>query len=96
MIVEVLSASTRRTDEGEKRDAYFTIPTLEAYLLVDSTNKAIVVYQRGEQGFKREVYIGDEGSVPLPCLNFDLPISEIYEGVQLPSLGVVEEEEEAQ
>lgn len=29
VLVEVLSPSTRRSDEMEKRDAYFTIPTLE-------------------------------------------------------------------
>ena len=48
VIVEVLSESTRRTDEGEKLDAYMTIASLETYLLVDSTNKQIVVYQRAD------------------------------------------------
>src|SRR5690349_7410149 len=33
VIAEVISEATRRTDEGEKRDAYLTIPTLSLYLL---------------------------------------------------------------
>jgi Uma2 family endonuclease len=92
VIVEVLSESTRRTDEGEKLDAYLTIPSLETYLLVDSANKEVVVEQRGSNGFQRSILIGDEGVVPLPCLGFDLPLAEIYEGVQLPALEVVEQE----
>lgn len=92
VIVEVLSPTTQRIDQGEKREAYLTIPTLEAYLLVDSMNKEVVVYQRGEMGFECVRYIGDDGEIPLPCLKVDLPMAEIYEGVQLPALEVVEEE----
>src|SRR4051812_8430463 len=36
VIAEVLSVKTKRTDEGEKCDAYLTIPTLAAYLLVET------------------------------------------------------------
>src|SRR5436190_9458766 len=32
VIAEVISDATRRTDEGEKKDAYLTIPTLTAYV----------------------------------------------------------------
>src|SRR5438067_643283 len=34
VIIEVLSRATRRIDEGEKKDAYLTIPSLSVYLLV--------------------------------------------------------------
>lgn len=93
VIVEVLSESTRRTDEEEKREAYLTIPTLETYLLVDSANKEVVVYQRGESAFERTIYTGDDGIIPLPGLGLELLMSEIYEGVQLPALEVLEGEE---
>jgi Uma2 family endonuclease len=93
VIVEVLSESTRRTDEGEKRDAYLTIPTLETYLLVDSANKEVVVYQRDDTAFQRTIHTGDEGVIPLPGLGLELPMAEIYEGVQLPALEMLEGEE---
>src|SRR6516162_7272681 len=32
-LVEVLSRRTRRVDEGEKKDAYLTIPSLDVYVL---------------------------------------------------------------
>src|SRR5262245_59045822 len=34
VLFEVLSRSTRRIDEGEKKDAYLTIPSLSAYVLI--------------------------------------------------------------
>lgn len=94
VIVEVLSNSTRRVDEEEKREAYLSIPTLEAYLLVESGNQEAVLYERGENGFKREILFGENAAIPLPCLGFEIPFSEIYEGVQLPALEVVEGAEE--
>jgi Uma2 family endonuclease len=34
VIFEITSASTRRIDEGDKRDAYLTIPSLQAYVRI--------------------------------------------------------------
>lgn len=86
----VLEDSTRRTDEGEKLDAYSTIPSLEVYLLVDSTRRQVIAYHRTHTGFERSVLHGLEGDIPLPCLGFDLPLQEIYEQVQIPTLEVFE------
>lgn len=81
VVVEVLSRSTRRIDEGEKREAYLSIASLNAYLLVEQEVPAVIVYRRTDQGFAREVHEGVEVSIPLPELNFDIPASEIYRGV---------------
>jgi Uma2 family endonuclease len=51
VIFEVLSARTRRIDEGEKKDAYLTIPSLNVYALVEQETAALVVFRRTEQGF---------------------------------------------
>src|SRR5262245_36744189 len=58
VIVEVLSRSTRRIDEGEKKDAYVTIPTLAAYLVVEQDQPKVVVHRRAADGFLAEVYEG--------------------------------------
>src|SRR5438477_811273 len=50
-IFEVLSQATRRIDGGEKKDAYLTIPSLSAYVLLEQDTAAAVVYRRTEQGF---------------------------------------------
>ncbi len=90
VIVEVLSPSTQRIDEAEKRDAYLTIPSLEVYLMVDSSMPAAVVYRRTDTGFKHEAYNGLSGSIALDCIGAELPLSDLYEGLNLPSLELVE------
>jgi Uma2 family endonuclease len=82
-IVEVLSRGTRRIDEGEKKDAYLSIPSLGAYLLVEQEERLVVVQRRTEQGFVREVYHGEEATISLPEIGTELPLAEIYEGVEL-------------
>jgi Uma2 family endonuclease len=91
LVVEVLSRKTRRIDEGEKREAYVTIPSLKAYLLVEQETAAVVVFRRGTKGFDREVYSGAEAVIPLPELGIELPLADIYEGAEF----APEEDEEA-
>jgi Uma2 family endonuclease len=81
VIVEVLSDSTRRIDEGEKRDAYLTIPPLQVYLLVEQSSAEVFVYRRKGQEFVREVYEGMQAVIPLNEVGASLPLSEVYEAV---------------
>jgi Uma2 family endonuclease len=68
--------------EGEKKDAYLTIPSLSVYLVIEQESSAVVAYRRTDQRFVREVY-GDRGGViPLPEIEIELPLAEIYEGVE--------------
>lgn len=85
LIAEVVSQSTRRVDEGEKKEAYQTIPSLSVYLIVEQESPKIVVYRRGEQGFGREVYVGLDAVISLPEIETDLPLAEIYDGVEFSS-----------
>ena len=48
VIAEVLSKRTRRIDEGEKKDAYLTIPSLNVYLLIEQESAVVHVYRRTE------------------------------------------------
>jgi len=82
ILVEVLSRSTRRTDLGEKKDAYLTIPSLSVYLLVEQERAAVIAFRRTDQGFVREVYQGLDSIVPLKEIETELPLKEIYEAVE--------------
>jgi Uma2 family endonuclease len=82
VIVEVLSKKTRRIDEGEKKDNYLTIPSLCAYVLVEQEFPAAYLYRRTEHGFVREVYEGLETIIRLPEIEIELPLAEIYDGVE--------------
>ncbi|TWT97908.1 hypothetical protein Pla108_20620 [Botrimarina colliarenosi] len=88
--VEVLSESTRRLDELEKRDGYLTIPSLQAYLLVEPDAAKITVYRRrteglGVEAFDAELYTGLDAVVPLSEIEVELPLAEVYERVELPA-----------
>jgi Uma2 family endonuclease len=84
VIVEVISEGTRRTDEGEKRDAYLSLQSLSVYALVEQDTPLLVIYRRTDEGFQREVYEGLDQSLRLPEIGTDLPLGEIYEGIQFP------------
>jgi Uma2 family endonuclease len=81
VLFEVLSKKTRRIDEGEKKDAYLTIPSLSAYVLVEQEAPAVVVFRRTPAGFVGEVYTGLDTVLPLAEIETSLPLSEIYESV---------------
>ena len=87
VVVEVLSPSTRRLDHGEKREAYLMLPSLRVYLTVETTHAAVIADRRTEQGFVREKYIGLDAVIPLPEIEAELPLSEIYERVEFDPAG---------
>jgi Uma2 family endonuclease len=84
VIAEVLSEATRRIDEVEKRDAYLTIPTLMAYLLVETEVPRVVVDRRAkaEDRFDTEVYDGLDAMVPLPAIGAELRLADLYARVK--------------
>jgi Uma2 family endonuclease len=82
VIFEVLSRRTRRIDEGEKKDAYLTIPSLTVYVTIEPEIAALVVFRRTAQGFVREVHQGLDAVLPLSEIDCELPLAEVYEAVQ--------------
>lgn len=93
VIIEVISESTRRTDEQEKREAYLSLPSLLVYLLVEQSSFSAVVYRLADGDFIREVYSGLSSIIPLPEIQCQLPLSELYESVVLTA--VVKEDDES-
>jgi Uma2 family endonuclease len=85
VVVEVLSRETRRTDEGEKKDTYLTIPSLSAYLMIEQAFPSLVAFRRTEQGFFGQTYEGSGAVVPLEEVDAELRLDEVYAGVEFPS-----------
>jgi Uma2 family endonuclease len=82
VVVEVLSRQTRRADQGEKKDAYLSIPSLSVYLLVEQETAAITVYRRTEQGFVEESYTTADETIPLTEIGVELAFADVYERVE--------------
>ncbi|HEX7182384.1 MAG TPA: Uma2 family endonuclease [Thermoanaerobaculia bacterium] len=80
LVIEVLSESTRRTDEGIKRERYEQLGVQE-YWIVDRWRRSVRVYRRQERRFELAVELtagaGDHLTSPL-LPGFDLPIAEIF------------------
>lgn len=82
VIAEVTSKATQRIDEIEKRDAYLAIPTLSTYLIIDSDSPRGIVHQRTDSGFVAETYEGMQAIIPLPAINAEIALAELYERVK--------------
>ena len=72
----------------EKLDAYQSIASLEAYLIVDHRRRRVERHSRDAHSgeWRREEIVGD-GRVRVPCLDVELTLDEIYERVELPAVG---------
>lgn len=82
VIVEVLSEGTRRIDLSEKRDAYFTIPSLKVLIFAESESHSVLVYRRRSQGgFDSEQYSTRESVIELPEIEAALALADVYAGL---------------
>ena len=82
VIVEVLSASTNRTDKSEKRHAYLALPSLQLYLLVDS-RQFVLGHYRTKTGWEERTFSeGDD--ILIPCADTTLTFEDVY--IQTPYL----------
>ena len=87
VVVEVTSPSTARIDRGEKLDAYRRVASLRAYLIVDHRRRRVERHWRDTADEWQREDLVTEGRVPIPCLNVELTLDEIYERVDLPAVG---------
>ena len=81
-VVEVLSPSTAHRDRQAKFDWYGLIPTLKEYMLVDTVEKRVEIYQRDGVGWKLRISTGDtEANLESVGLTFSL--AQIYRSAPL-------------
>jgi Uma2 family endonuclease len=82
VLFEILSESTRAVDEREKRMAYLTLPSLDAYVRIEQERREVVIEHRAPEGWRREV-LGADGIVKLPTVEVEFPVAELYERLNL-------------
>ena len=83
LIVEVLSESTESYDRGEKFRLYKSIETFREYLLIsqDTINISHFLKHNGRFWLQSDYTAGE--FLPVATLDFELPVDEIYQGVEL-------------
>jgi Uma2 family endonuclease len=82
VLFEILFEDTRRTDEREKRIAYFQISSLSAYVRIEQDRAEVVVEHRTPDGWRTERLTGGESILRLPAIEVEIPVAELYERVE--------------
>lgn len=83
LIVEVLSPSTEAYDRGAKFAQYRSCPSLSEYVLVSQDHALVEHFARQPSGqWLLTSYDSLDARVSLPCLNVELPLSDVYVHVQ--------------
>ncbi len=78
LLVEVMSKSTSHIDMGRKMSAYFSLPSVQHYLVVDAKKKLVLHHRRnGDEVATRFVR---EGDLSLGFLNLTIDIGELWVG----------------
>ena len=81
-VLEVTSPSSLIRDRLEKPDLYFDVPSIEEFLIVDQDRPRADLYRRAEDGWRLRVFTDPaEDVIPLPSLDCELPLSQIYRGI---------------
>ena len=83
LVFEVLSPETQALDRREKRLAYQSLPSLHTYILVAQDRREVTIYHRTPEGWTRDILTAPDAIVPLPELEFSLPLAAIYARVAL-------------
>ena len=87
VIIEVLSPTTEAYDRGEKFSHYRRLDSLIEYVLISQSEALVETYVRREAGaWLLTPFTGLESVAKLRGVEIDLPLAEIYAGVDLPPL----------
>jgi Uma2 family endonuclease len=82
LVIEVLSESTKRIDQTEKKSNYQRLESLKAYVLVHQDEQVVELHRKLEDGtWAYEQYQAGE-SLALPCPETIITLEQFYEGVQ--------------
>ena len=82
LLVEVLSPSTAYKDYNQKKQAYFTLPTLKQYMIVSVERRYVEVFTRGLLGWHFAEYSLKSDTIALECVDLKIPLEGIYRNVR--------------
>jgi Uma2 family endonuclease len=89
LLAEVLSPSTAATDLGDKAAEYLQLPSLLAYIVLSQDEPKAWVWARATATLATatfapgpEVVSGTEAIVRIAALRLELPLADIYAGIQ--------------
>jgi len=82
LMVEVLSKSTQSRDRGEKLLAYMSIPSLQAYLLLEQDKQEAQLFYRQSKGdWWIKTFNNDNEAIALPCIDKSINLTDTYKTI---------------
>jgi Uma2 family endonuclease len=82
VIFEVVSESTASEDFVTKNAEYRATPSVQRYVVLQQTQAAAAVFSRKGGDWVSELVTGEGATLPLPEIDLELPLAEIYLGVE--------------
>lgn len=82
VVIEILSPSTMRYDRFQKLEEYKLNPAIKVILLVDTEAPQVTVWRRGPEGWGYTELAGLDAVIELPEIDTELPLAELYEGLE--------------
>ncbi|EKU96444.1 hypothetical protein Lepto7375DRAFT_0442 [Leptolyngbya sp. PCC 7375] len=92
LVIEVLSPGTETLDRSEKFREYRSLPSLEEYVLISSTQIEVEIYRRGERRLWLYSAYQAGDIVKLESVGFEFPVELLYDQVILKDSEEDEEE----
>ncbi len=81
LVAEVTSPASLDIDRGEKRDFYFDLPSVQAYLIIDQDRPCLELCTRADDGWHTATFTDLGDFVPLRPLNCNLALADVYRGI---------------
>jgi Uma2 family endonuclease len=83
VVFEVLSANTAVTDRITKNAEYRATPSIQHYVMLEQSAAASTVFSRSGEEWSGRLVTDPDAVLNLPAIGIDLPLAEIYAGIEL-------------
>ena len=87
VIFEIMSESTAQVDRTTKLAEYCSVSSMRHYVMLEQDQARTTVVSRAETGWEQKV-LGADGVLLMPEIGVEVPVAELYEGLDLVPLGL--------
>lgn len=97
VVFEVLSPTSGRIDRIVKVREYRAVPSIRRYVILEYSGVGLTVFERPGGGADwTATALTVDDTLRMPEIGIEIPVAELYEGVDLPDVGTVDNPAPAQ
>lgn len=79
IVIEVLSDSTSKVDNGAKLEGYFSVPSIQHYLIVDGADRRVTYHRREQGGLFTQLL--HTGTITLDPPGVEIDVDDFWRGL---------------